>query len=63
MVKMLIKYGAAGAFLIMASAFLIMASAIILTKLPLSSWTADRAMLAISLLIFLGLGVALKKHA
>lgn len=56
MVRMLIKYGAAGAFLIMASA-------IILTKLPLSSWTADRAMLAISLLIFLGLGVALKKHA
>ena len=49
MVKMLIKYGAAGAF--------------ILTKLPLSSWTVDRAMLAISLLIFLGLGVALKKHA
>ncbi|MEE6668275.1 hypothetical protein [Pediococcus acidilactici] len=56
MVKMLIKYGAAGAFLIMASA-------IVLTKLPLSSLTVDRAMLAISLLIFLGLGVALKKHA
>ncbi|MEE6657024.1 hypothetical protein ACWYVZ_00280 [Pediococcus acidilactici] len=56
MVKRLIKYGAVGALFMISSA-------IVLTKLSLSSLTVERTMLAVSLLVFLGLGIALKKHA